>query len=113
MEAVGEPVGLLKRTSIPMSTGSDAVRPNMTTPIPDMPEESRSPRKKRGVPEGLWLRCEACNATIFRKHLEKNYRMCPDCGFHFYVSAGVRIKQLLDEESFEEWFGDLNSVDPL
>jgi len=71
------------------------------------------PRKKRGVPEGLWLRCDACSATIFRKHLEKNYRLCPDCGHHFYVSAAVRISQLLDEGSFEEWFANLAPKDPL
>lgn len=97
----------------PMSTGSEAVRQHLTAPIPDMPEEGGGPRKKRGVPEGLWLRCESCSATIFRKHLEKNFRMCLECGFHFYVSANVRIRQLLDEESFEEWFAELNPVDPL
>lgn len=97
----------------PMSTGSDAIRPTIMTPIPDMPDESGGPRKKRGVPEGLWLRCEACSATIFRKHLEKNFRMCPECGYHFYVSAGARIKQLLDDDSFEEWFKELTPLDPL
>ena len=41
--------------------------------------------------------------------------MCPqkDCGHHFYVPARTRINQLLDEESFEEWFVDINPCDPL
>lgn len=70
-------------------------------------------RKKRGVPEGLWIRCDACSATIFRKHLNKNFRLCPECGHHFYVSAQDRIAQLLDEGSFEEWFSHLVPKDPL
>lgn len=72
-------------------------------------------RRKRGVPEGLWIRCEGCKATVFRKEVEKRLGVCPEpgCGYHFYVSAHRRIEQLLDEDSFEEWFGDLTSLDPL
>ncbi|MEZ5940414.1 MAG: acetyl-CoA carboxylase, carboxyltransferase subunit beta [Planctomycetaceae bacterium] len=76
------------------------------------PSEESSPRKQ-GVPAGLWLRCDACSATIFRKQMEKLLHMCPECQHHFYVPAKARISQLLDEESFEEWFADLTSVDPL
>ncbi len=78
---------------------------------PDTPE--RPERKKRGVPEGLWVRCEGCQATIFRKHLEQNLAVCKDCGHHFYVSASARIEQLLDSQSFEEWFTNLAPKDPL
>ena len=70
-------------------------------------------RKKRGVPEGLWLRCDDCGATLFRKQVEQAERVCPDCGFHFYVPAAGRIAQLLDTDSFEEWDTQLRSVDPL
>jgi acetyl-CoA carboxylase carboxyl transferase subunit beta len=64
-------------------------------------------RGKRGVPEGLWIRCPQCKATIFRKEAESRYNVCPECDHHFYVSTRSRIRQLLDEESFEEWFTDL------
>ncbi|WP_437207224.1 acetyl-CoA carboxylase, carboxyltransferase subunit beta [Planctomicrobium sp. SH664] len=87
---------------------------NSTGAEVDPSGDDNSPqRKKRGVPEGLWLRCDACSATIFRKHLEKNFRMCPECGHHFYVPARVRIQQLLDDDSFEEWFTELKPLDPL
>ncbi len=69
--------------------------------------------RKRGVPEGLWLRCPQCKATIFRKEAESRLNVCPECGHHFYVPARDRIRQLLDEESFEEWFTDLRPRDPL
>jgi acetyl-CoA carboxylase carboxyl transferase subunit beta len=72
-------------------------------------------RRKRGVPEGLWLRCDGCASTVFRKEVEKRLGVCPEpgCNHHFYVSAAKRIKQLLDEESFEEWYPDMRSLDPL
>ena len=71
------------------------------------------PRKKRGVPEGLWLRCDGCAATIFRKQVEQGLGLCPECAYHFYVPSKVRIQQLLDTESFEEWFTELSPGDPL
>jgi acetyl-CoA carboxylase carboxyl transferase subunit beta len=70
-------------------------------------------RGKRGVPEGLWIRCPQCKATIFRKEAESRFNVCPECEHHFYVSTRERIGQLLDEESFEEWFTDLWPKDPL
>jgi len=80
---------------------------------PDAPAPLAQPRKKRGVPEGLWIRCERCQATIFRKHLEQQLGLCPDCKYHFYVPAKQRIAQLLDADSFEEWFDNITPVDPL
>jgi acetyl-CoA carboxylase carboxyl transferase subunit beta len=70
-------------------------------------------RRKRGVPEGLFIRCPRCKATIFRKTAEDLLNVCPDCSYHFYVPAGERIRQILDPESFEEWFTNLRSKDPL
>lgn len=71
------------------------------------------PRKKRGVPEGLWISCEDCKNTVFRKQVEKNLYLCPDCNYHFTVPGRIRIQQLLDEDSFEEWFTELLPKDPL
>ena len=72
-----------------------------------------SPRKKRSVPEGVWMPCESCKRTVYRKQVEQNLFLCPDCGHHFTVPGRVRIQQLLDEDSFEEWFDNLTSKDPL
>jgi acetyl-CoA carboxylase carboxyl transferase subunit beta len=70
-------------------------------------------RPKRGVPEGLWIRCPQCKATIFRKEAESRFNVCPECNYHFYLPARERIKQLLDPDSFEEWFTDIRPRDPL
>ncbi|MDR1957672.1 MAG: acetyl-CoA carboxylase, carboxyltransferase subunit beta [Planctomycetaceae bacterium] len=69
--------------------------------------------KKRGVPEGLWVRCPGCQATIFRKEAERRLGVCPDCDYHWYVSAADRIRQVLDEGTFEEWDANLIPGDPL
>ena len=68
---------------------------------------------KRGVPEGLWKRCPGCEATIFRKEAEKRLGVCPECDYHWYVSAQERIRQLFDEGTFEEWDAELEPVDAL
>jgi len=70
-------------------------------------------RPKRGVPEGLWQRCPGCQNTIFRKEAEKRFGVCPECDYHWYVSAQDRIRQVLDEGTFEEWDGELSPTDPL
>ena len=70
-------------------------------------------RPKRGVPEGLWIRCDACRATVFRKEAEARLNVCPECDYHFPVPARERVRQLLDADSFEEWFPDLQPCDAL
>ena len=68
---------------------------------------------KRAVPEGLWKRCPGCNQTIFRKAAEKLLGVCPECGYHWHVPAQERIRQVLDEGTFEEWDAELSPADPL
>jgi len=70
-------------------------------------------RPKRGVPEGLWQQCPGCQATIFRKTAEQRLNTCPECDYHWYVSAQERIAQVLDEGTFEEWDVQLMPTDPL
>ncbi|MFO0964716.1 MAG: acetyl-CoA carboxylase, carboxyltransferase subunit beta [Gemmataceae bacterium] len=73
----------------------------------------RGAMAKKGVPEGLWIRCPQCKAALFKKEVESRFNVCPECEHHFYVPARERIKQLLDEDSFEEWFPDLQPRDAL
>jgi acetyl-CoA carboxylase carboxyl transferase subunit beta len=65
------------------------------------------------VPVDVWMRCDGCQATLFRKEVERNLGVCPECNYHLRVSAIERINQLLDKDTFEEWFADLQPVDPL
>ena len=70
-------------------------------------------RSKRGVPEGLWVKCPECKATLFKKDVVEKHNVCPECDHHFYAGARDRIGHLLDEGSFEEWDAGLRSLDPL
>ncbi len=69
--------------------------------------------KKEGVPEGLWMRCGECSAMLFRKVVEEALHVCPECQYHFRISARTRIEQLTDPGSFEEMFEDIEPADPL
>ena len=77
-----------------------------------MPIMAEKP-EKQGIPEGLWMRCKACGEMLFRKAMEENLHVCPNCQFHSRVSARVRIAQLTDVNTFEELFDDLEPADPL
>jgi acetyl-CoA carboxylase carboxyl transferase subunit beta len=70
-------------------------------------------KTKRGVPEGLWVKCPQCRATLFKKDVGENHNVCPECDHHFYSSARDRINQMLDQDSFEEWDSNYVSLDPL
>lgn len=70
-------------------------------------------RKKRDVPEGLWLKCKKCNETLFKKDLEAVLSVCVHCGYHFGLNARERIATLVDPDSFEEMWSDLRAIDRL
>ena len=69
--------------------------------------------KTAGIPAGLWMRCPECEEMLFKKLVEENLQVCPNCQHHFRVGARARIKQLCDEGTFEEMFSDIEPSDPL
>lgn len=68
---------------------------------------------RRDIPDGLWVKCSACEEALFTKELQSNLQVCPRCGFHFRLSARERIEQLADENTFETMDAHLRSTDPL
>jgi acetyl-CoA carboxylase carboxyl transferase subunit beta len=76
-------------------------------------DEATSPARKRSIPEGLWIRCDACSAILFRRSVENNLEVCPECQRHFRVPADQRITQLVDPETFEAFDENLSPQDPL
>ena len=65
------------------------------------------------MPSGRWTKCLQCNAFIYYKRLEKNLKVCPECNYHFRLSARERLRFLLDAGSFAERDADLTPGDPL
>lgn len=76
-------------------------------------DEASSPAKKRGIPEGLWMRCASCSAILFRRSVENNLWVCPECQYHFRLSGSQRIEQLVDAGTFEPHDENLAPADPL
>jgi acetyl-CoA carboxylase carboxyl transferase beta subunit len=72
----------------------------------NVPEESRNEKPHPNT-------CPRCESHYRDDELEKNLRVCTQCGYHFPVRARERIAQVADEGSFEEEAAELRSEDPL
>jgi len=70
-------------------------------------------RPRKEMPDGLWMRCQACEHILYKSTVEKNLNVCPKCNYHFRIEATTRIKYLADEDSFQQVLGDLTTDDPL
>ncbi len=78
-----------------------------------MAEQPKPTRRTVDVPEGLWISCDKCSQMIYRRILEEESHVCPECGHHYRIDARRRVEQLNDPGSFEEFLADLESNDPL
>lgn len=68
---------------------------------------------KKGVPEGLWTKCDGCNAILYRAELEKNINVCPKCSYHHRIIARERINNFLDDHTWQEIANHIEAVDHL
>jgi len=60
-----------------------------------------------------WIQCNACQALLYRKEMERNLKVCPKCNYHFRISAAERIALIIDEGTFVELEAGLEPLDPL
>ena len=73
---------------------------------------AQAPATAVRVPEGLWLKCPSCAQVIYNKDLQTSLQVCPKCSHHFRMTAGERLRSLLDGP-WEEHDAGLSSSDPL
>ncbi len=80
-----------------------------------MPSRIKTERegRTRSVPEGLWIKCEACDAVLYRPELERNLSVCPKCSHHMRINARDRLKRFLDVGSASELAASVTPEDPL
>ena len=78
-----------------------------------IPSRIKTERRTRSVPEGLWMKCAACDAVLYRAELERNLHVCPKCGHHMRVGARERLEAFLDPETPVELAGGIEPEDPL
>ena len=69
--------------------------------------------QKKGVPEGLWVKCKGCGEVLYRLELEKNLLICNKCQHHHRMSARDRLNNFLDDGSLIEIAADLEPIDRL
>ncbi|TMN21157.1 acetyl-CoA carboxylase, carboxyltransferase subunit beta [Lentibacillus cibarius] len=72
-----------------------------------------SEQSKIDIPEGLMKKCDNCHKIYYRKEMNKNINVCPNCDYHHPLKAWDRINSLFDEGTFEEWDKQLTTTNPL
>lgn len=68
---------------------------------------------KKGVPEGLWSKCNNCQSILYRSELERNFEVCPKCNYHMNISARKRLDYFLDPDSGVEFASHVGPQDRL
>jgi acetyl-CoA carboxylase carboxyl transferase subunit beta len=78
-----------------------------------VPSKIKTERRSRSVPEGLWIKCPACDAVLYRAELERNLHVCPKCSHHMRMHARERLLKFLDPDSTSEIGANVQPEDPL
>jgi len=78
-----------------------------------MPSRIKTERRTRSVPEGLWIKCPACDAVLYRAELERNLYVCPKCSHHMRIGARDRLENFLDAGDLVEIGANITPEDPL
>ena len=68
---------------------------------------------KKSVPEGIWVKCPACEATLYAVDLSNNAQVCPKCGHHHRIGARERLDRLLDAQGRFEIGPEVRALDSL
>lgn len=65
------------------------------------------------IPNGKWINCKKCKSIIYLEDLKNDDYVCPNCNYHFNISAKERINQIFDKDSFIEMFQEIKVTNPL
>ncbi len=68
---------------------------------------------KRGVPEGLWEKCDNCGAALYAPEVDQHQHVCPKCEHHMPIGARERLAHFFDDGAYEEIGAHLEPVDAL
>ena len=86
-----------------------------------MPWFSKKSKRIEAVPpeervvktENVFVKCDGCEAHLFKGELEDGHQVCKHCGYHFRIGARERLSLLFDDGEFEELDAEVISIDPL
>lgn len=57
--------------------------------------------------------CPACKKELVKSEVVANKYVCYECGSYFRVRTSNRIRMVADQKSFEAWFDEMESFNPL
>src|SRR3546814_14519365 len=77
------------------------------------PRINRSNDGARRVPEGVWVKCPACESVLYKEDLKATLNVCPKCSHHLRIGSRARIDALLDPEGRVEIGEHTRPMDPL
>ena len=69
--------------------------------------------QKPNIPNGMWVKCDGCGKIIYNSDVDENLKVCPNCNYHFRLTAYERLKFTLDDNTFQEFDKDMKSANPL
>ena len=86
-----------------------------------MPWFSKKSKRIENVPpeervvktENVFVKCDGCEAHLYKRDLEESHQVCTHCGYHFRLGARERLAMLFDDGKFEELDAEVTSIDPL
>lgn len=70
-------------------------------------------RKKQAAPLPGYIKCPICTRNSLQQDLEKVFKICPHCGYHYPMGAWERVALVVDDHTFEEINPHLRSINIL
>jgi acetyl-CoA carboxylase carboxyl transferase subunit beta len=75
--------------------------------------ESVPPEERTVKTENVFVKCDACEAHLYKGELDEAQQVCTHCGYHFRIGARERLAMLFDDGKYKELDSEVISVDPL
>src|SRR6266513_1317851 len=75
--------------------------------------EAVPPEERVVKTENVFVKCDGCEAHLYKRELEEGLQVCTHCGFHFRLGARERLAMLFDDGKYEELDAEVISIDPL
>jgi acetyl-CoA carboxylase carboxyl transferase subunit beta len=69
--------------------------------------------ERRVKTEGVFVKCEACEAALYKAELEESLQVCSHCDYHFRLDARSRLAMLFNDGDYDELDAEIVSIDPL
>lgn len=75
--------------------------------------EAVPPEERVVKTENVFVKCDGCEAHLYKGELEESLQVCSHCGYHFRIGARERLAMLFDDGKYDELDAEVISIDPL